>query len=107
MKDGIYRVDFNVANERAKGIAMLSNGVFKGVDQTHVYSGTLASKDGKISGKMTSINYTSLEHDYVSIKGGEIVFTGKEEEGAFEADARYEAEPTSKFEMFGTWISEF
>jgi hypothetical protein len=107
MKDGIYRVDFNVANESARGIAMLRNGVFKGIDQTHVYSGTFASKDGQISGKMTSIEYASLGRDYVSIKGGEFIVTGKEEEGAFEADARYEAEPTGKFEMFGTWISEF
>ena len=108
MKDGIYRVDFNVANESAKGIAMLSNGVFKGVDQTHVYSGTFASKDGKISGKMTSIKYPSLEHDYVSIKGGEFVVTGKEEEGAFEAerDTKPNRQGNSRFLVPGSQNSE-
>jgi len=106
MKDGIYRVDFKVGDPTAKGIAMLSGGVFKGVDQTRAYAGQLIGKDAKISGLIEFVKFAQLEHEDVSMGGGKLFIEGREEEGAFEAIGRYEADPGSDLRILGTWVSE-
>jgi hypothetical protein len=106
MKDGIYRVDFKVGDPTAKGIAMLSGGVLKGVDQTRAYAGQLIGEDAKISGFIEFAKFAQLEHEHFSMGGGKLLIEGREEEDAFEAIARYEADPSSDLRILGTWVSE-
>jgi hypothetical protein len=46
MRDGIYKVDFQSEKDAAKGIAMVRDGNFTGIDQTHVYFGKIEGQGG-------------------------------------------------------------
>jgi hypothetical protein len=49
MRNGIYRVDFQPEQDAGKGIARISNGDFRGVDQTHVYFGKIEGQHASLT----------------------------------------------------------
>jgi hypothetical protein len=49
MNDGIYRVDFQSEKDAGKGIARVSNGDFRGIDQTHVYFGKVEGQGASLT----------------------------------------------------------
>ena len=63
MNDGIYRVDFQPQKDAGKGIARVSNGDFRGVDQTHVYF-------GKIEGQRASLTVLTYGHASTAAPAG-------------------------------------
>jgi hypothetical protein len=42
---------------KGKGIAMLSNDTFRGIDLTHVYHGHFEDEDGKLDGRVKAVMY--------------------------------------------------
>jgi hypothetical protein len=96
MNDGIYRVDFQPQKDAGKGIARVSNGDFRGVDQTHVYF-------GKIEGQRASLTVLTYGHASTaagsgikapfSTNGAPILLNVRETENGFDLYGQSNAQP--------------
>ena len=110
MNDGIYRVDFQPQKDAGKGIARVSNGDFRGVDQTHVYF-------GKIEGQCASLTVLTYRHASTaapagsgikapySTNGAPILLNVRETENGFDLYERSNAQP-GPYEFTGVWIAD-
>ena len=57
MRDGIYQVDFRSGRPEGYGIAMVREGLFRGLDHERTYYGQLQVIDHRISGDIRSQKY--------------------------------------------------
>ena len=107
MRDGIYKVDFKVGRPEGHGIAMVRNGVFRGIDQTHVYVGQFDKRGEKLSGRIAVTMYTSPRAPAVFYMSDyTLKLNGEESETGFVLSGHSEADARSRHECKGKWIAE-
>lgn len=112
MRDGIYEVDFKSGRPEGIGIAMLVDGIFKGLDQSHVYYGDFTVREGQLSIRLETYQYSTPvqgpSHMPAAASGRRSVLKlrGKEADNRFEVVGEAEGNPGSRYEFNGKWIAD-
>jgi hypothetical protein len=112
MRDGIYKVDFRSGRPEGNGIAMISNGVFRGLDQTHVYCREFTARQGRVNIRVQTSQYSTPvqgpAHMPTAASGARapLRLAGRETEDGFELSGESEASSGGRYEFEGKWIAE-
>ena len=114
MRDGIYRVDFKPGRPEGNGIAMISDGTFKGLDQSHFYFGSIEDQGGNLIARLNMSIYepstsgappASGMKEAAGMKEAPVLkLNGKETREGFILSGESAAELRSHYEFKGTWI---
>jgi hypothetical protein len=104
MRDGIYKVDFRSGRPEGRGVAMLSGGVFRGIDQKCVYFGELEILNGRANGLIECQQYKRERG--MSVRSGKLKLEAVEANDGFKGFTESEADSGSRQGVFATWIDE-
>jgi hypothetical protein len=113
MRGGIYRVDFKSGQPAGDGIAVISKGVLRGLDQECVYSGTFTSTgDGRIACRVQSERHPTYGRRSAGMQANSTMtrailkLVGTETENGFQLFGESDAHSGSKYAMRGTLVAQ-
>jgi len=110
MRDGIYKVDFQSEKDAAKGIAMVRDGNFTGIDQTHVYFGKIEGQGGELSAQLNMLMYaraaTGMAEAFGMKSAPRLRLNVEGVDGRFVLSGASDAESISRYEFKAEWVAE-